>query len=37
MFLSWSKVPNYRVSRVSMLGIVVVVLGRYLIVEHLDP
>ena len=32
-----SKVPNYRLFRVSILGIVMMVLGRYLIVEYLDP
>ena len=34
---SGSKVANYRVFRVSILGIVIMVLGRYLIVEYLDP
>ena len=32
-----SKVLNYRVSKVSILGIVILVLGRYLIVVYLDP
>ena len=31
-----SKVPSYGVFRVSILGIVVTVLGRYLIVGYLD-
>ena len=31
-----SKVPNYRVRRDSILGIVIMVLGRYLIVGYLD-
>ena len=29
-------VPNYRVSRVSMLGIVIMILGGYLIVGYFD-
>ena len=29
-----SKVPNYRVFRVSILGIVIMVLGGYPLVEH---
>ena len=32
-----SKVPNYRVFGVSILGIVIMVLGRYVIVGYLDP
>ena len=32
-----SKVPEYRVFRVSILGIVIMVLGRYLMVGYLDP
>ena len=32
-----SKVPNHRVFRVSILGNVFLVLGRYPIVEYLDP
>ena len=32
-----SDIPNYRVLRVSMLGIVNMVLGRYLLVRYLDP
>ena len=32
-----SKVPHHRVYRVSILGIVKVVLGRYLMAEYLDP
>ena len=32
-----SKVPKYRVFRVSILGIVSMVLGIYFIVGHLDP
>ena len=32
-----SKVSNYRVLRVSTLGIVAVVLGRYLLVGYFDP
>ena len=32
-----SKVPNYRVFRVSISGIVFMVLGRYFIVGYLDP
>ena len=32
-----SKVPNHRVFRVSILGIVMMVLGRYLMAEYLDP
>ena len=32
-----SKVANYRVLGVSILGIVIMVLGRYLMVEYLDP
>ena len=32
-----SKVPNYRVFRVSILGIVSMVLGRCLVVGYLDP
>ena len=32
-----SLVPNYRVFGVSILGIVIMVLGRYLIVGYLDP
>ena len=31
-----SKVPNYRVFRVSILGIAIMVLGRYLRVGYLD-
>ena len=31
-----SKVPNYRVCRVFLLGIVTMVLGRYLVVGYLD-
>ena len=34
---SGSKVLNYKVLRVSVLGIVIMVLGRYLIVGYLDP
>ena len=32
-----SKVPNYRVFRGSILRIVIMVLGKYLIVGYLDP
>ena len=32
-----SKGPKYGVSMVSILGIIMMVLGRYLIVEYLDP
>ena len=31
------QVPNYRVFRVSILGIVSTVLGRYFIVRYVDP
>ena len=34
--LSGSVVPKYGVSMVSILGIVIVVLGRYLVVGYLD-
>ena len=34
---SGSKVPHYGVYRVSKVGIVTMVLGRYLLVGYLDP
>ena len=32
-----SYVPNYRAFRISIVGTVIMVLGRYLIVAYLDP
>ena len=37
MFMAGSHVPNYRVFRVSILGIVIAVLGRYHVFGYLDP
>ena len=33
----WSKVPRYRLLRVSILGTVIMVWVRYLVFEYLDP
>ena len=32
-----SKVPNYRVFLASIIGTVIMVLGRYLIIGYMDP